>query len=88
MVSDNPAGTTTVSQMTGAINTTAATVPGTFAQYSINGIAVPAGQKIQSGVFRTRENITTTTTLYLVGSSVFATSTQSLWGHLECRREQ
>jgi hypothetical protein len=88
MVSDNPAGTTTISQMTGAISTVAATIPGTFAQTSINGLSVPAGAKIQVGAFRSRENISSTTTIYLVGSTVFAVSTQNLWGHLECRREQ
>jgi len=79
------AGTTNITILIGNINTTSATfgpTPGSASQVVLSGSTID----FQLAAFRTRENITTTTTLYLVGQANFTVSTAAIYGHLECRR--
>jgi hypothetical protein len=87
------ATTTTSTDLSGAISTTSATFPtgpGGGAEAGIGGPtfsengstigdqALPVGE--------VRENVASTTTVFLVAYSVFATSTNAAYGFLGCRR--
>ncbi len=81
----NPAAGTTVSQIALGVNTTSATLPGLGA-WTLNQDSQLAGlqQVIASPVVR--ESLTTTTSVYCVAQSIFATSTMTVSGFIRARR--
>jgi hypothetical protein len=83
-----PAGTTTVSSLTGSISSTSATqnlVPGMYVQ-SIFTSVTPGVNPIGYTIAGTRVSLSTTTTFFLVGQSNFATSTNAGFGIIQARR--
>ena len=83
------AGSTTASLYSGWINTTSASLPGSpngGALTYLSGLNFGAGAINEFPVGEIRENISTTTTVYLSGFSNFATSTMTAGGFLGCRR--
>lgn len=85
-------GTTTVSQVQCGIGTTANTFPaapddtlGFTSWFVAVANAVTGGSPaISSGVFR--QSLSTTTTIHMVASSTFLTSTQAAYGDIRARR--
>lgn len=83
-----PAGTTTTSNVSGAINnssTSFPTAPGAGAIASFP-FATPAGQNPQFPVGRQRVSVSTTTTIYLLAAATFAVSTMAAFGFIGARR--
>ena len=85
----HPAGTTTATQYDGWISTSSASTPaapnnGAF--YESNGLSYAAGAFIAFPTGSIRENVSTTTTVFLSEKSTFAVSTNSAGGFLGCRR--
>lgn len=84
------AGGTTFTNVTCAINTTSATLPvspnaGSYAAYPLNWVvgqapSIPAGTK--------RISIASTTTIYLIGFSVFSGGTATATGYIAARRRR
>lgn len=83
-----PAGTTTTTAVGGGISTTSGTMPVAPAAGGYIGMnyATPAGQGNVLPVGITRFSLATTTTVYLVGQSTFAVSTNSGYGFIRARR--
>jgi hypothetical protein len=85
-----PAGTTTVTQIQSAINTTSATLPASNAAAgggwaSLNAsLSTGIGQQQPTGTRRI--SIASTTTVYLVGQSTFGVSTMTANGVIAARR--
>lgn len=86
----NPAGTTTQSNTIGAISTTSATLP--TPPNGGSGVTLPlaiaAGIAIQLPVGYTRVSVASTTSVFLVISSSFSTSTNSAYGFIGARRRR
>lgn len=81
----NPAASTVTTQVIAAINTTSATVPAAPDLTSINAtFSTGAGACIATPV--TRESLSTTTTVYLVGQTVFSASTMQTVARIRWRR--
>ena len=84
----NPAGTTTISQIVGGINTVSATLP----TFPANGAGAQHNWTFTTGTQQTvplgtaRFSLSSTTTIYLVIQSVFATSTNTGFGFIGARR--
>lgn len=87
-VATKPAGGTTTSGVTGAINTVSATLP----TYPNGGAvtdmpyAAGAGQSCTFSVGKMRLSLAVTTTVYLVAQSTFAVSTSAAYGFIGARR--
>jgi Pectate lyase superfamily protein len=80
------AASTVCSDIAGAISTTSATFAGgNFAQVQLP-ISTGAGAGVQTPVGNMRLNLTTTTTVFLVGLTSFATSTCKMFGYIAARR--
>jgi hypothetical protein len=85
------AATTTITSMTGGGSTTSATVPSTIAQKTNIAIFPNAGNTVTgnpSGTFHFRLSLGSTTTVFLVASAAFATSTLSAFGFIAARRRR
>lgn len=88
-ISYNPAATTSITLLSGGINTTSAVLPSP-PNLSLNVRNTPAvvtganAQTIPLGV--TRVNITSTTTYYLITQQLFTVSTLAGFGVIEARR--
>jgi hypothetical protein len=83
-----PAGTTTMSNVGGAINTVSATFPTAPAGGAVVSLpyATPAGQNPQFPVGRVRISLAAPTTVYLLVAATFAVSTNAAFGYLGARR--
>jgi len=91
------ANTTTIAQVQGAINTTTNTIPtlpgdGVASQNLVTPTSanwVPQTSGVPSvSISPCRINISTTTTIFLVGIATFGTSTLSLYGKIAARRRR
>jgi hypothetical protein len=83
------AATTTITSMAGGGSITSATVPSTIAQKTNIAIFPNAGNTVTgnpSGTFHFRLSLGSTTTVFLVASAAFATSTLSAFGFIAARR--
>ena len=80
-----PAGSTTTSIISAAINTTTNVLPATEFRFGIP-LAISAGLGFQSSVPTIVENVASTTPVYLVGQVSFAVSTMGMYGQISCRR--
>lgn len=80
----NPAGTTVVSSIISGLNSTSATVPVTYlrGQTNVSFTGVPQTEWAP----KQRFNLSTTTTIYLVGQASFTTSTLTADGYILARR--
>jgi hypothetical protein len=84
----NPAGTTTITAIEAVLNTTSATLPtspGGGAE-SLENITFTTGgvQILQTGTLRV--SIASTSSVFLIASTAFATSTMNGFGFIGCRR--
>jgi hypothetical protein len=86
----NPNGATTISELVGAITTTSATVPtppaSSVAGYSRLRLSFTTGAADSFALSTVRLSLASTSTVYLVAQSAFATNTQGAYGKLEARR--
>jgi hypothetical protein len=82
-----PAGTTTTSGLAGGISTVTGALP-VAVEVGSTIFQAPQAAAIAAAIpiARVQELLTTTTPIYLVGNSVFAVSTMSLYGQIICRR--
>lgn len=80
-----PAGTTTVSVVQASVNTTSATMAGAGNVWTAQG-NLTAGASQSNAVPMQRVSVASTTTVYLVGLSVFATSTMQATAIIRARR--
>lgn len=88
-VATNPGGTTTQSGLIGSISTTSAThatAPNSGAYVNKPYATASAGQAIATPVGCMRQLLSATTTVYLVVTSTFATSTNAAYGFIGARR--
>lgn len=83
-----PAGTTTTTSQTAAINTTSATVPtlADTAPVAIDDASLGAGVGGYLPTGTGRISLSSTTTVYLVAESTFAVSTSTAYGFIRARR--
>ncbi len=83
-----PAGTTTTTSCTAAIGTSSATVPtlSDTAPVAIDNASLGAGLGRNLSTGTARLSLSTTTTVYLVAESTFATSTSAAYGFIRARR--
>jgi hypothetical protein len=83
----NFGASTVPSYVYGAISTTSATLPGSASPLSMffQG-SISTGSETNFVVPTLRINVTTTTTVYLVGQASFSVSTAGLGGYLRARR--
>lgn len=79
------AGTTTTGLL-GSISQTSATAAGPGGLSILNGISVSAGNSVGMALGTLRISLATTTTIYLVASVLFATSTLGVYGFIGARR--
>jgi hypothetical protein len=80
-----PAGGTSVSGINAGVNTTSATLPAQAQYSSINAtLQTGAGQTLIAPVQRI--SIASTTTVYMIGLSVFGASTMTCNGFIRARR--
>lgn len=89
-IATNPAGTTTQSLTIASINTVSgaqATLPNSGAMIVLP-FAAGGGSGIAASVGTRQINVTSTTTVYLVITSTFATSTNAAYGFLAARRRR
>lgn len=77
----NPAASTTVSSLYAGISTTSATLPGAGLYTNIN-TSYTTGQSQQIAAPFAIENLSSPTTVYLVGNSTFGTSTMACNGYI------
>ena len=83
-----PAGTTTVSAISGSISTTTgtmATVPGGGSSFAL-ATTLTTGAAQSHPVGMTRISVAATTTVFLVAQSSFAVSTNAAYGIINARR--
>jgi hypothetical protein len=90
MIGFTPAATTTVSRFQAGVSTTSASL-GSLGTYSSNPFAVPgSGPALNSYAVLAspvvRVSISSTTTVYAIGLSNFATSTMTCDGSIRARR--
>lgn len=87
LIAFNYAGTTVPTIYYAAISSTSATLPGLSSGLAIYfSYTSPAGSAFAAVVPTVRLNLTTTTTIYLVGSSTFTISTAGIGGTIRARR--
>lgn len=86
-VTFSPAGSTVVTYVVGGISTTSATLPGGNggASFQIPGSST-AGITVINSTGPVRISVASTTTVYLVANSIFATSTMTASGFIRARR--
>jgi hypothetical protein len=84
MVNFNPAGTTVVTSTQAGISATSATQ--VAYQYSVNNATHPTGTADQQVTPVVRINVSSATTVYLVATGVFTTSTLQAGGTIRARR--
>lgn len=83
-----PAGSTTVAQLAGASNTTTNALPtntGDGGEFILQATFATGGTEAHP-VGVERYSINSTTTIYLIGYSIFSVSTNSAYGKIEARR--
>lgn len=85
VVRSSPAGSTVISQQAVGISTTSATL-GVFGTFSNLTIPFPAGSGASIPAPTVRISISATTTVYLVTTQVFSTSTLTVDGAIRARR--
>ena len=78
----NPAGTTTQAQVACGLNTTSATLPAQYSTVSAYAAGISGGINAPFA----RINVSSTTTVYLVGIVVYAVSTLTISGTITARR--
>lgn len=86
-----PNAATTQSRLTASIslvNNTHPTPPGGGAYNQLAGLSIPAGQGTIAITGSVRINVSANTTVYLVGESSFAVSTNALYGYIGARRRR
>jgi hypothetical protein len=84
----SPATTTTMTVHTAGINTTSATLPAAGQYATLAGFTITGAVNVYMNVPTVRVNVSTTTTVYLVGQATFATSTCAGGGFLFARRRR
>lgn len=77
--------TTTLSSVLAGINTTSATNPGYTQYQQINASLTTGAQQIMQAPL-TRVSVSATTTVYLIGTAIFGTSTATCDGFIRARR--
>lgn len=85
----NPAATTSITRMQGAINTTSATLPtapGAGARFAHSQAALVPNAQIGYPVGQLRISLSGTTTVYLVAEATFTVSTLGAYGYIGARR--
>ena len=85
----DPAGTTIPQAVVSGINTTSATLPPAPFKSILadtGAVTLGTGTIVAIPVIATHENVSTTTTVYLVGNAQFSTSTMTATGRIDCLR--
>ena len=89
-VATNPASTTLTTKVQGGTSTTSATLPGiasgSFVQLQVSSGTIPANDPVILSCGTQRINVSATTTVYLVMSVTFSTSTLGGYGAIFARR--
>jgi len=82
-----PAASTTISSINSGVNTTSATLPSIGNYSALNAaLTTGVGQNLVAPIMR--ESLTSTTTIYMVGLSVFGASTMTCNGTISARRRR
>lgn len=85
----NPGTTTTTTGEYGVVTSSSGTLPSQLAGglgYSYENATLPAGGSTALNINPVRVSLATTTTYYLVGAALFATSTNGVFGSIAARR--
>jgi hypothetical protein len=81
-----PSATTTTDSVIGAISTTTNSLPTDREFWSLLAVPITTGTQYTNTVPSIVENVSSTTTVYLVGESSFGSGAMSMYGQISCRR--
>jgi hypothetical protein len=84
----NAAGSTVINSCFDGVSTTSAALPAVPLYAGLNGLSLGGGSQVQFPTPMQRINVSTTTTVYLVASSSFTTSTLTANGTIWARRRR